>query len=161
MKFVSKSSDKRVGIIVSRLNEAIECYEFGMRLRNIRSFHPLYTSSVMVDGEYIWHRIRNDDSIIEVKTFRSRNPFTKSNGYTLRDNKLEMFLNTRKFNRSDASIAATIAHEGGHELDNNDPNYFYHHGDNKPKGGTVPEVLADIIYEIMSGVKSTQCSAIR
>lgn len=161
MKFVNKSGNKRVQIIVNQVNEIIHGEEFKKRMLAINGFNPKYTSSPDVTGAYVWLRLTTDPSEIDVFTFKSKNPWTSSNGYTKDDGKTQMFLNIRKFNRSDASIGGTLGHEGVHEVDNTDPAYSYGHGDNTPKGGTAPEVVADIVYELMSGVKSTQCSAIR
>lgn len=161
MKFVNKSGNKRVGIIVNKVNEVIHGPEFKARMLAHEEFNPQYTSSPEVTGAYIWLRMITDPSEIEVYTFKSKNPWTSSNGYTENDDKTRMFLNTRKFFRSDASIGGTIGHEGGHEIDNNDPLYFYGHGTtNTFKGNCVPEVIADIIYEIMSGMKSTESFSI-
>jgi hypothetical protein len=130
-------------------------------MAQIKGFNPRYTSSKQVDGTYIAKRLKEDKSVIEIYTYKSKWPWSKANGYTLQDEFTRMYLNTRKFDRSDASIAATMLHEATHETDNNDPLYFYHHGDNVPKGDCAPEVVADIAYEILSGVKSTEDSSIK
>ena len=51
-----------------------------------------------------------------------------------------IFINTRNLDRSDASIAGTIAHELIHCVDNQDIKYYFGHGDNSPinKGQTAP-----------------------
>lgn len=161
MKFKDCSNNKRIQIIIRKCNELLQSQEFYEAMSVVKGFNPKYTSSDKVDGPYICDRLKGDASTLEVYTFKSRNPFTSSNGYTVQDKFTRMFLNTRKFNRSDASMAATIFHEAVHEADNNDPIHFYHHGDNVPKGDCAPEVVADVVYKLLSGLRSTEDSSIK
>lgn len=161
MRFMTKSNDKRVKILVNKANERMDSVAFMHEMIKRKAFNGLYTSGIHVSGKYVHSRLLSDQSFIEVKTFKSLNPFTSSNGYTKNDGKTEIYLNTRKFNRSDASIIATLFHEAVHEADNNDKENFYHHGDNSPKGGTAPEVVADIVYLLESGMASEMSSAIK
>lgn len=157
--FFTNSKNKRVHILVRKANKILHSEEFKKEISKVMEFNPSYTSRG-VTGAYIWLRLMEDPSLIEVLEYKSKNPWTKSNGFTKNDGRLEIYLNTRKFFRSDASILGTISHEAVHEADNNDEKHFYHHGDNTPKGGTAPEVVADIFYQIESGIKSTESSAI-
>ena len=161
MIFVNKSGNKRLDIIVNRCNELIFHPLFFTKMAKISGFNPDYTSSGLVDGTYIAKRLKEDSSVLDVYTYRSKWPWSAANGYTLQDKFTRIYLNTRKFDRSDASIAATLLHEAVHETDNNDNANFYHHGDNTPKGGCAPEVVADVAYEVLSGLFSTEDSSIK
>jgi hypothetical protein len=158
MIFVNRSGIKRLDIICTKTNELIYSDEFEKRMSKVNWLDPRYTSPG-VNGAYIVKRLREDPSVIEVHAYTSVNPWTSSNGYTKDDGTMRVFLNTRKFGRSDASICATLSHEGVHKADHSDI-LFYHHGDNYPKIGTAPEVVADVAYEILAGRVSEQDSSV-
>jgi hypothetical protein len=154
MRFINKTGSKRIYIICSKAFDMIyNNKDFKNKIMSHGNFNHRYTSDG-VNGEYVLNRLQNETTSLEVFFYKSRNPWTSSNGYTLDDGKPQIFLNTRKLGRSDASILATIIHEAVHIADNNDTDAFYHHGDNTPKGATAPEVFADIAYRVESGFYS-------
>jgi len=95
-----------------------------------------------VDGEFIVERMREfiaSGKVVNVKTYKSRNPWSKALGYFSSSRPLDINLNTRKLNRSQASFTNTLIHEFCHMLDNYDDER-YGHGDNSAAGkqNTVP-----------------------
>jgi hypothetical protein len=159
MKIVNRSGNKRIEIICKQANELIHSPAFYEKMWAIPSFRKEFTSEG-VNGAYVINRLRTDPSEIEVFLYTTKNPWSVVNGYTLNDGKQQMFLNTRSLGRSDASIVATIIHEAVHLADNNDFEKFYHHGDNYPKGGTAPEVAADVTYFVLTGMISEVDSSV-
>lgn len=163
---INKSNSKRVGIICARMNELLLDNDFWAHWLIIESFNLAYTDKE-VTAKYLRNLVFVTNANFEVYTFQSRWPWSKSNGYTLPNKPGKAWLNTRRFNRSDASIVATIIHEIYHYLDVINALEF-NHGDNVPKlthdkfynGGCVQEVIADLAYEYLTGVKSTECSGI-
>lgn len=160
MKFVNRSGNKRLDILCDKVHDLIyndlALYE---NMSLYLQFTLKYTSTG-VGGKYVMDELRADQSVVEVFLYTSKNPWSAANGYTLNDGKTQVFLNTRKLGRSDASILATLLHEAVHEADNNDMKNFYNHGDNYPKGGTAPEVIADVVYSILTDKVSTEDSSV-
>jgi len=149
MIFVNKTGSKRIEILANKANKLIRSEEFIAEMAKIEKFNTAYTSQG-VDGKYIARKLLEIESKIEIYLYTSKNPFTSANGYTVDNGKPQVFLNTRKLNRSDASIVATLIHEAVHEADFRDLLDF-HHGDNRPKGGTAPELAAEVAYKIEAG----------
>ena len=68
-----------------------------------------------------------------IETYKSKNPWSSAYGYYNPTKPNFIYLNTRKLNRTNASICATLIHEMVHFLDNNS-DFSFGHGSNNPKG---------------------------
>lgn len=168
MRFINRSNNKRLEIICTQANKLIRDGSFWAKWLKIQKFNLEYTSPE-VTSSYILDQFKYvPPRTMDVFCFKSRNPWSKSNGYTLPNQSGKMWLNTRKFNRSDASMIATLFHESIHYLDALSP-YTFGHGNNFSKNthdelfqnGCVPEVLADLVYLHLIGIKSDQDSSIK
>lgn len=106
-----------------------------------------------VSGFYISGKIKESENMtINVKTYRSRNPWSSALGYFTSSRPTDINLNTRRLNRSVESIVATFWHEKIHMLDNFDLKQSYGHGSNNPTGkqNTAP-FWVDNLAQTLSG----------
>ena len=88
---------------------------------------------------------------IDVVTYKSRNPWSKANGYTKKRKPFKIHVNTRKINkRSVDSWVGFLIHETCHLAG-------YSHGSNSPKGkeSSVPYKVGSIAKR-MAGELSSQ-----
>lgn len=100
------------------------------------SNHPAFTHD---DDDYTPKKIseilKADESIVMVKTYKSRWRWSKANAYVSPKYKDTLFYNTRKLWRLRIDIINTIVHECVHVADYNDNKINnFGHGDNKSKG---------------------------
>lgn len=78
----------------------------------------------------------------ELKFYKTRNPWSAAYAKTYKGNYSAMYLNTRKLNRSIASICGTVGHEWGHNLESwyrdhvNAMIYFNHGTSNRRNDNT-------------------------
>lgn len=101
---------------------------------------------------YIATSIRNTSNVkTNVKTYRSRNPWSRAIAYFTANRPNDINLNTRKLNRTKGSIVATLWHERIHQLDNLDPVHYYGHGNNSPRGkqNTAPYWIDNLAQSII------------
>lgn len=87
-----------------------------------------YTMTDM-SGSYIAGRILKfiaDGHTINVKFYRSKNPWSSVKGYYTKSRPFDININTRKINRSVGSFIATLVHEMIHAVDGLDENDFGH-----------------------------------
>jgi hypothetical protein len=169
--FKNKSGIKRLSIVCDLANDVVADASFWRKWEGIRYFNLDYTSEE-VTPLYIYNQFMNFRRTYSVEAFKSKWPWSSSNGYTTPGIIDRMWLNTRRLDRSDASIVATLFHEPVHSMDSMDVRYFFGHGEgrnaNVPKmthdenynGGCVPEVIADMVYEHLTGRKSEVDSSI-
>lgn len=145
------SKNYRVNIICNRINTVLNSNQDFWKeiLNHTNNFHLSN-----INGPMLYRLYNESNSVTLVDTFKSKNPFTKSNGYTKEEYPNKMWLNTRKFNRSEASIGATIGHETVHNLDAMFNEYSFGHGDNydsPEKDDCAPQFFADVLYKYLSG----------
>ena len=90
--------------------------------------------------------------IAEVRFYKPRWPWSAALAYVQGNNPKTIYINERKLNRSEASIAATIAHEYIHVLDNYTPESFGH-GDNYASGkdNSAPYYFGQVVEEVYGG----------
>lgn len=155
LKVSNKSNNKRIEVLCSQINSLYEKADFWKDVMKHRDL--FYLSNI--SGMTLYDLFNASKTEVNIMVFKSKNPFTKSNGYTTPSDPNSVYLNSRKFNRSDASIAATIVHETVHCLDNStDPRHYFGHGDNNDspeKDGCAPQFLADLAYKHLScGIES-------
>lgn len=151
LKVKNVSNNHQLEVIVKRINDVLENnQDFWKEV--ISHSDTFYLGDI---NGLMLHRMFHESNIVsQVGTFRSKNPWTKSNGYTLPKYPNKMWLNTRKFNRSEASIGATISHELIHNLDATQPKYSFGHGDNTytpEKDACAPQWFGDLMYKYLSG----------
>ncbi len=86
-----------------------------------------------------------------VKTYKSKNPWSKAYGYFSPAKSDHIFLNTRKLNRSKGSIVSSLIHEMIHYVDDKNKMESYGHGDNKPTGkeNTAPYWIDNLAESII------------
>ncbi len=151
LKVNNKSNNKRIEIICSQLNTVFDTVDFWKDV--LRHKENFYLGNI--NGLLLHNLFNESKTVVDIYSFKSKNPFTSSNGYTTEEKPNSVFLNSRKFNRSDASIAATIAHEVIHSLDNTtEPQFFFGHGDNydRPeKDACAPQWFSDLAYKHLTG----------
>lgn len=156
LKLVNKSKDKRIEIICSQVTNLFLNQDFWKEI--IKQKENYHLSNV--NGLILFDLFHQSKIELSINVFKSKNPWSKSNGYTNPENPNDIYLNTRKFNRSDASIASTICHECVHVVDNSsDPKFFFGHGDNydtPEKNACAPQQFSDLAYKYLSaGVVSS------
>jgi hypothetical protein len=145
------SSNYKLEIICNRINTIFTSNQDFWKeiLSHERLFYLGNVNGAML------HKFYHESSlVVQVNTFKSKSPWSKSNGYTTPDYPNRMFLNTRKFNRSEAAIGSTIGHETVHNIDASKPEYSFGHGDNKytsDKDACAPQWFSDVLYKHLSG----------
>lgn len=147
----SISSDRRVKILCERINILLSSNQDFWK--EVLSHNDTFLMS-NINGPMLHNFYYNSNLVVSVDTFKSKWPFSKSNGYTKSSHPNLVFLNTRKFDRSEASIGATIAHETVHCLDNTLPDYHFGHGDNTytpEKDACAPQWFSNLAYKYLSG----------
>jgi hypothetical protein len=107
----------------------------------IKSMKPLderYTKSVTRDLIASFVRDFQKEFTVDIELYRSRNPWSKAYAATHTGNYNLIKLNSRRLNRSIASICGSISHEWGHCLEyyirERFPVVSFNHGDNSPVG---------------------------
>jgi hypothetical protein len=97
-------------------------------------------------GKHVFERMVNHHCVI--RSYKTRNPWSKVNATTYKSNDVDLYLNMRK-KRTLAQWVGTTHHECSH-------NYGYSHGDNNPKGkqnsvpywlGALAEQRAKVVCE--------------
>lgn len=145
------SRNQRIEIICNRINLLFNSNaDFWKEVLN-HTDNFLYAN---INGPQLYQFYNDSKLVIQVDTFKSRNPFTKSNGYTKESIPNKMWLNSRRFDRTEASIGSTIGHETVHNLDASYSNYTFGHRDNNytpEKDACAPQWFADLIYKYLSG----------
>jgi hypothetical protein len=121
-------------------DKVITCTEF---INDLFNTDILYNSIIKKDSfthtEYkpkdIASIMKKDDTEIQIKLYKSKNPFTNSNAYVNRKYPNTLFLNTRKLWRDKKEIVNTIVHECVHVIDYSENGKIdFGHGDNYPNG---------------------------
>lgn len=100
----------------------------------------------MISGKELLAIIDKSDVTFTVLTYRPWFRWSRAIAYYSGGKNL--FLNSRKLNRSVASIAGSIAHEAIHGYDNFVPEYLGH-GSNSPRGKqhTAPYLFGNIVND--------------
>lgn len=95
------------------------------------------------NSDYIAKKIiyfKNGSQRMNVKLYKSKNPWSRAYGYYTPSRPFDININTRKMNRSVESFVGTLVHEMVHAIDGLDMVHNYGHGDNSSAGkqDTVP-----------------------
>lgn len=98
--------------------------------------------------------MENANGIVTVTLYASVSPFSRALAYEDSRYPGTVFLNTRRLNRSVASICASIIHECVHSVDGSQTQYSFGHGDNSSTGkaNTAPYWIDNLAYEMIRGV---------
>jgi hypothetical protein len=89
---------------------------------------------------------------LTVQLYKSRSPWSRALGYEDARFPNVVFLNTRKLNRSVASIVGTIIHESVHVADAHSPLDFGHGGNSSAeKDTTAPYWIGNLAISMVSG----------
>lgn len=96
---------------------------------------------------------KNSDQVMNVKLYKSRNPWSKAYGYYTPSRPFDININTRKMNRSVESFIATLTHEMIHAIDGLDMVHNYGHGDNSSVGkdNTAPYWISNQAAKLFDG----------
>ena len=95
------SRNQRIEIICNRINLLFNSNaDFWKEVLN-HTDNFLYAN---INGPQLYQFYNDSKLVIQVDTFKSKNPFTKSNGYTKESIPNKMWLNTRRLDRTEASI---------------------------------------------------------
>ena len=129
--FYFKSSIKWVGDVSMCANMIINDSKFREELMAIKKFDMSSDN-----GEYVLKKLQSGKTVI--KTYKTRNPFSKAVATTWKSNKTDIYLNIRK-KRTIAQWSGTAIHESSH-------NRGYSHGNNSSAGKekTVPYLVGTI-----------------
>lgn len=105
--------------------------------------------------EEIAKSMKNSNAVIQVELYQSLNPFSRSNGYVTSKKPGVLHLNTRRLERSEGSIAATIIHECVHAVDETDTAHQFGHGSNSSEGkeNTAPYWIDNLAYSMLTDKK--------
>jgi hypothetical protein len=89
---------------------------------------------------------------LRVQTYKSFNPLSRVLGYEDARYPNDVFLNTRRFDRSMASIVGTILHEAVHAVDALSPLDFGHGGNSAAgKDNSAPYWIGNLAISMVSG----------
>jgi len=148
-RFYYDGSVERVSLAVMQMNTVIVNHSFREYVKRVKSFDLArdYDGSG-VTGEELVEIIKTTPIKCSVVLYR---PFWRwSRALAYYKGGKNIYINSRKLNRSLASIAGTIAHEYIHLLDNFRPEYLGHAG-NSPKGkaNTAPYLFGRMAKEYL------------
>jgi len=129
------------------LNEQGLSYEF---YRRIREKHFDMSTA---EGAHIAAKIEQfvgSLQHINVKFYKSRNPWSKAYGYHTKARPFDVNINTRRMNRTTGSFVATLVHELVHAVDGLDFVHDYGHGSNSSenKENTAPYWIGNLASEM-------------
>ena len=96
---------------------------------------------------------KNSDQQMNVKLYKSKNPWSKAYGYYTAARPFDININTRKMNRSIESFIATLVHECCHLIDHLDTVHNFGHGDNSSVGkqDTAPYWIGNAAAKLFDG----------
>jgi hypothetical protein len=148
MNVIFSETDANVTAAVNRTNLLLKDATFFDRIRR----HDRFDMSTATPRQ-IADLMETSNATVEVELYTSRWPWSKALAYEDSRYPNKVFLNSRRLNRSIASICATIVHECVHALDASAPNLRFGHGDNNPNGkeNTAPNWISDLAYEMVAG----------
>ncbi len=148
---VSKSKRKKIIECIELCNGILKDDRFYDEIKLKSGFDMTEATPTQV-ADYM----KDSDVIFMVKFFkprglRKRLKYRKTNAYTNKKYPNQLFLNTRKLNRSKERISATIIHESVHAVDNQVKEFDFGHGDNDStgKGNTAPYWIGRLAYKYL------------
>lgn len=144
--FEIKSKNETILEPVVKANILLNDPKFKTKLNNKKSF-----DMATCDGRHILNLIENNQRRLNVYTYTSRNPWSRAYGYFSPSTPDNIYLNTRKLNRSTGSIVSSLIHEMVHWLDHYDTQHSFNHGSNNPSGknNTAPYWIDNIAESII------------
>lgn len=150
---ICKSNIESVNKAVKLANDLIVDSKFSIKLNNKKSFDMATCDGTHIYSLYL--RAIKIKKTMYVYTYKSRNPWSRAYGYFNPAKPDNVYLNTRKLNRSLASIASSIIHESVHWLDHYDEKHSFNHGDNNPQGkqNTAPYWIDNVSEALLMGVE--------
>jgi len=153
MNITLVSNHGKVQTAVEMANSVLNNELFYSRIREKESF-DLSTASPAVIADLI----QNSDLTFKVDFFYPSGLFQaikyrKTLAYTDSRYPNTLFLNLKKLNRAEESIAATIIHESIHALDHDAVDYTFGHGNNSAVGkeNTAPYWIGNLANKILKG----------
>ncbi|MCB9163593.1 MAG: hypothetical protein H6592_04015 [Flavobacteriales bacterium] len=152
MKVQFSGNNANVDNAVERTNELLQDPAFFDAIRA----HPKFDRSTATPVQ-IADLMQQSATVVEVKLYKSKWPLSKALAYEDHNYPNTVFLNSRRLDRSLASICATIVHECVHAVDALDKDLRFGHGGNDPNGkeNTAPYWIGDLAYEMISGKPAT------
>jgi len=118
--FTYRSSFSWIEAVSHVANLVINHSEFKKRVEQIEKFD--YTDD---NGKQVFEKLIQTKCVL--RTYKSKNPWSKAIATTYRNNKIDIYFNTRRNPRSIELMVNTAIHELLH-------NAGYGHGDNSPTG---------------------------
>lgn len=151
--FVNKSKIPVVESCVNLANDLIVSSNFAIKLNNKKSFDMATCDGTRILSLY--NQAIKLKKELYVYTYRSKNPFSHSLGYFNPSKPDNIYLNSKKLNRTRGSIVASLIHESVHWLDYYDKVHSFGHGDNSPQGkqNTAPYWIDNISEALLKGVE--------
>ena len=138
----------RVAQAVIEANKLLQDEKFFEEIGAHPRFDLTEATSVQISSS-----IKNCTAQMTIEFYTTLNPWSRANAYDDPEHPLVIHLNTRKLNRTVASICATLIHEAIHAADAIDHQLSYAHGDNDATGkeNTAPYWIDSLAYKIVSG----------
>lgn len=111
--FIYNGNMSKIKNVVGKLNALFNADQLYVDIKSKTGGYLFANCS----GTIIANSIRAFRSPMEIVLYKSKNPWTKSNGYFTASKPHTIHLNTRKLGRTNASVGATCAHELVHAVD--------------------------------------------
>jgi len=148
MNVTFSANNANVRAAVDQANIQLQNLAFFQRIRE----HAGFDSSTASPGQ-IAQLMALSNVMVQVELYTSRWPWSKALAYEDHRFPSKVFLNSRRLDRSLASICATIIHECVHALDATEEGLRFGHGDNNPNGkeNTAPYWIGDLAFEMVHG----------
>lgn len=149
--FTYEGNNAKVNNVVSKCNETLNSDEFYNRIKS-KDGGYLYSNC---SGAVIANSIRMFRIPITIELYKSKNPWTKANGYFTPSKPHTVHLNTRKLGRSNGSIGATAIHELVHAVDAKEGQLEFGHKDNKhtpEKEDSAPFYIDNLAESMITGI---------
>jgi hypothetical protein len=147
--FKYKGSNASIMCAVEEANDLIISKEFLTPILDKESFDMADCDGVII-AQLIDLFASGMFGDLTVKTYKSKNPWSKAYGYFNPSKPDQIYLNTRNLNRPIASIIASLVHEMLHFLDSKSV-FSFGHGDNSStgKGETAPYWIDNLAENIL------------
>ena len=146
-----KNSHTRLNLAIDAANILLNNEEFYTLIKEHGEF-PMAN----VNGEIIGDELKKDlDREIMINQYTPKNPFSKALACFRPSQPNDIFLSSRKINRSIASLVGSIIHEYIHLSDKQSP-YSYGHGSNSRKPMTAPYWIGALAKGMTMGLKAPE-----
>lgn len=133
MKLVFNGNHERVSNCVDFINSLFDLDMFYMSISDRKE--PFTHCHKDYSPDRVSRILKTDSSLIVIRIYKPKNPFSSANAYVSPKYKNTLFLNSRRLDREIQDIINTIVHECVHVSDYNDNGQIdFGHGTNESLG---------------------------